>query len=95
MSFVDQIDKMRERPERERRRLALVWTGALMVPIVLFWILTKTIPGITDARVETEASKEGGGLGASVLGIWQEVKEGALLIGEQIEALQETTITPE
>lgn len=95
MSFVEEVDKMRERPERERRRLALVWTGALMVPIVLFWVLAKTLPSITDARTDTEVVNEDGGLGASVLGIWQEVKEGALLIEEQVKALRETTITPE
>lgn len=95
MSFIEEVDKMRKRPERERRRLALVWTGALMVPIVLFWVLAKTLPGITDVQTDTEVVNEDGGLGASVLGIWQEVKEGALLIEEQVKALRETTITPE
>jgi hypothetical protein len=70
MSFFEKVDAVREKPERERRRLALVWTGALMVPIVLFWALTKTLPGIHNSdNAEPTSAIERSGLGASVFSI--------------------------
>ena len=88
MSFFEKVDKIRERPERERRRLAMVWTGALMVPVILFWVLTKALPGINDNGLKKEPTKETSGLGASLLSVWGEVKEGTLIIKGEIDNIR-------
>jgi heme/copper-type cytochrome/quinol oxidase subunit 2 len=40
MSIQDYIKKQQQRPEHERRRLAVIWTAAAFVVILVIWVVS-------------------------------------------------------
>ena len=88
MAFLDSLEAIRKRPEKERRRLALLWTVSIMVFVVVFWLATFKM-----VRLPGQASeKKPGVLGQALSGFVSEVKKGASVIGEQVKVLEKTGV---
>jgi hypothetical protein len=84
MAFLDSLEAIRKRPEKERKRIALMWTVALMFFVVVFWLATFTIARMPGSTSEKKPSAIGQALSGAIL----EIKKGTSVIGEQVKGLQ-------
>lgn len=85
MAFLDSLEAIRKRPEKERKRIALMWTIALMFFVVVFWLATFTMAKMPGS---TSSEKKPSAFGQAFSGAILEIKKGAGLIGEQVKGLQ-------
>ena len=85
MSFLDSLETLRQRPEKERKRIALVWTVSLMFLVVLFWVLSFKMVSLPGSQTERTSP---GVLEQAFSGIFSEIKTGAHVIGNQVDSFK-------
>lgn len=87
MSFLDSLEAVRKRPEKDRKRIALMWTVSLMFLVVIFWLTTFTMVRMPGS-ISSSREKKPSAIGQALSGVVLEIKKGAGIIGEQVKGLQ-------
>jgi len=76
-SLTNYLDKVRAKPEHERRRLLWIWTVGLTLFIVLVWLLNLYVTGAWNFGGRNEVAEVSPPtVGSSWSGSWISVKEG-------------------
>lgn len=86
MSFFETLDRVRSKPEAQRKRLALFFSIAITFIVVLFWFATFSLPLFRGK--EATGVKKDSRLGSTLSEFFLEVKKGVGIVEDEVGKLK-------